>query len=129
MIYYFKAKSDAKKFIGFKGPLGLYKYIKDHYTTLENAGENQKKFTSDINKRIKRGENIRGAQKCNKNIKSLWIRKESMKVFNDHPKIEAKYKIKYGEELKVLTPEQILQRFPMTFTKWKQSNYIFFIVD
>ena len=40
-----------------------------------------------------------------------------MKAFNDHPKIEAKYKIKYGEELKVLTPEQILQRLPMTFTK------------
>ena len=30
LIYYFKAKSDAKKFIGFKGPLGLYKNIKDH---------------------------------------------------------------------------------------------------
>ena len=71
LIYYFKAKSDTKKFIGFKGPLGLYKNIKNRYTTLENAGENQKKFTSDINKRIKRGKNIRGAQKCNKNIKSL----------------------------------------------------------
>ena len=29
-------------FIGFKGPLGFYKNIKNGYTTLEKAEENQK---------------------------------------------------------------------------------------
>ena len=40
LIYYFKSSSDQKKFMGFKGSLGFYKYIKDGYLTIEKAEEN-----------------------------------------------------------------------------------------
>ena len=42
-VYYFKSKGVSKNFISFKGPLMFYKNIKDGYTKLEKAEENQKK--------------------------------------------------------------------------------------
>ena len=38
-----------------------------------------------------------------------------MKLFNEYYSIasEAKYKTKYGEGLKILTPKQMLKRLPM----------------
>ena len=55
LIYNFKGKNGPKSFIGFKGPLGFYKNIKDGYTTLEKAEESQKNFKSDINQIVKGG--------------------------------------------------------------------------
>ena len=43
LTYHFKSNSDPKIFIGFKGPLGFYKKIKNCYTTLEKAEENSKR--------------------------------------------------------------------------------------
>ena len=41
LIYYFKGESVPKKSLGFKGPLGFYKNIKEGRITLQNA-ENKK---------------------------------------------------------------------------------------
>ena len=35
---------------------------------------------------------------------------------------EAKYKLKYGKGLKILTPEQILQRLPIVVAQVKSGN-------
>ena len=35
---------------------------------------------------------------------------------------EAKYKTKYGEGLKILTPKQMLQRLPIALAQVKASN-------
>ena len=35
---------------------------------------------------------------------------------------EVKYKAKYGEELKILTPKQILQRLPIALAQIKAGN-------
>ena len=35
---------------------------------------------------------------------------------------EAKYKVKYGEGLKILTPKQMLQRLPIALTQVKAVN-------
>ena len=48
LTYYFKGESAPKSFIGFKGPVGLYKNIKDGCVTLEEARENQKKCLNQI---------------------------------------------------------------------------------
>ena len=48
LIYYFKRNSDQKQFIGFKGSLGFYKYIKDGYLTTEKAEENKKKKKNQV---------------------------------------------------------------------------------
>ena len=43
---------------------------------------------------------------------------------NDYSKIvsEAKYKAKYGETLKILTPKQMLQRLLITLAQAKACN-------
>ena len=45
-------------------------------------------------------------------------------MFNDYSKIvsEAKCKTKYGEELKILTPKQRLQRLPIVLAQVKAGN-------
>ena len=45
-------------------------------------------------------------------------------MFNNYAQIvsEAKYKTKYGEGLKVLTPKQMLHRLPIALTQVKACN-------
>ena len=43
-------------------------------------------------------------------------------MFNDYSKIEAKYKTKYGEELKILIPKLMLQKLPMALAQVKTGN-------
>ena len=60
-----------------------------------------------------------------KNIKALYKSWEKViKLFNDYSKnvFEAKYKTKYGEGLKRLTPKQEVQRLPIVFAQVKTSN-------
>ena len=48
----------------------------------------------------------------------------SIKLNNDYAKIisEAKYKIKHGTWLKILTPKQILQRLPIALAQVEARN-------
>ena len=45
-------------------------------------------------------------------------------MFDDYSRIasEAKYKSKYGESLKILTPKQMLQRLPIALAQVKAGN-------
>ena len=45
-------------------------------------------------------------------------------MFDDYSRItsEAKYKTKYGEGLKILTPKQMLQRLPIALAQVKAGN-------
>ena len=59
---------------------------------------------------IKKKIQIRRARKCIKNIKLLYKSWEAViKLFNDYSLIMpgAKYKTKYGEGLKIITPKQM----------------------
>ena len=54
--------------------------------------------------------------KCIKNIKLLYESREAvLKLFNDYSLVrsDTKYKTKYGEGLKILTPKQMYQRLPI----------------
>ena len=47
-----------------------------------------------------------------------------IKIFDDYSKMvsESKYKSIHGEELKILTPKQMLQRLPIALTQLKAGN-------
>ena len=51
-------------------------------------------------------------------------REKVIKLFHDYSRIvsEAKYKTKYGERLKILTPKQMLQRLPIAVAQVKADN-------
>ena len=86
--------------IGFKGPLGFYKNIKEGIITLEKAGEEQKEFKNNIND-IVRGKN-KTAWKIHaiNYIKTLYESREKViKLFDDYSRIvdqaKCKSKTKY----------------------------------
>ena len=47
-------------------------------------------------------------------------------MFDDYSRIvsKAKYKTKYGEGLKILTPKQMLQRLPIALAQVKAENLL-----
>ena len=51
-------------------------------------------------------------------------REKVIKLFDDYSRSvsEAKYKTKYGEGLKILTPKQMLQRLPIAVAQVKAGN-------
>ena len=53
LTYRYKCNTAPKTFIGFKGPLGFYKNIKEGYITLEKAEEERKEFKLEINETVK----------------------------------------------------------------------------
>ena len=60
-----------------------------------------------------------------KNIKSLYNSREKVvKLYNDYAKVvsQAIYKAKQGTGLKILTPKQMLQRFPIALAQLKAGN-------
>ena len=52
------------------------------------------------------------------------LREAVIKLFNDYPFIasETKHKVKYGKELKILTPKQVLQRLIISLAQLKAAN-------
>ena len=55
-------------------------------------------------------------------VYELW--EAVIELFNDYSSIasEAKYNVKYGEGLKILTPKQMLQKLPIVFAQVKTGN-------
>ena len=92
---------------------------------LEDGKELQKIFKTNLNEvskeRFKSGEQ----KSAFKNIKLLYKSRQAViKLFNDYSSIssETKYKIKYGEGLKILTPKQMIQRIPIALAQVKVGN-------
>ena len=56
--------------------------------------------------------------------KILDLREKIILFFRDHSFLlyQAKYKAKYGEELKILTPKQLTQRLPVAVAQIKAGN-------
>ena len=115
--YYFKSENlIAINFIGFRGPLNI-------------SIEKQKKIKSNLDLSAITTGNPKAKSKEQldtiKNIKNLYKSKEEiMKLHNDYAKIksEAMYRAKLGTGLKILTPKQMLQRWPIAVAQVKAGN-------
>ena len=69
-------------------------------------------------------------------LKCFARRKKVIKLFDDYHSIvsDAKCKPVHGERLQIITPKQILQRFPIALahiklTKQNTSNHTFFVLN
>ena len=125
LTYHYNGYATPKTLIVFKGPLGFYKNIKQGYITLEKPEEKQKEFKSEINKIVIGSKKSEDQKNAIKNIKKLYgSREKVIKFFDDYSRIvsKAKYKTKYEEGLKILTPKQMLQRLPIALAQVKASN-------
>ena len=123
LTYHYNDNTAPKTFIGFKGPLN-FNSLKEDYITLEKLEEKQNELKSELIKIVK-GSKKSDDQKCKKNIKTLYDSRERVsKLIDDYFRIvsEAKFKIKYGEGLKILTPIQMLQRLSIALAQVKEDN-------
>ena len=90
---------------------------------LEEAKKLQNVFKSNLNQ-ISKGKFISEEQKSTLENIIYESREAFIKLFNDYSSIifKAKYKSKYGEDLKILTPKQMLQRLTITLAQVITSN-------
>ena len=110
-IYYLKGSSTRKRFDDCNNGTKPFGKIRSGEMKLESAKKLQKMFKRNLNKILKVRYKSEEKENVLKNIKLLYKSQEAaIKLFNDCSSVmfEAKYKTKYGENLKILTPKQIL---------------------
>ena len=134
IIYHFKTPGITPiNFIKFKGPISIFKEIRDGDKTLQEIEEDQKNFKSSL------GEITSGNPQHNEGYQLDTIQ-SAKNIFNSRQKVidllndntiiksEAIYKSKQNETeqggtgLKILTPKQFLQRFPIALPQVKADN-------
>ena len=79
--------------------------------TLKKAEEEQKEFETEINDILKGKKKADGQILAINHIKKLYESQEkAIKMFDEYSKIvsKAKYKTKYGDGFKILTPKQMI---------------------
>ena len=134
IIYHFKTPGITPiNFIKFKGPFSIFKEIRDGDKTLQEVEEDQKNFKSKLgeitsgNPHHKEGYQVDTIESP-KNI--FDSRQKFIDLFNDITRIKSEgiYKSKQNETkqcgtgLKILTPKQFLQRFPIALPQVKAGN-------
>ena len=128
LIYFYKGNSAPIKFIGYKGPMHIFKCIHNGDISLEDIEKEKIKFKRDL-AHIKQGNPKNRSEEQEKTINNTTnlynSRQEVVKMFNDYAKnmsrniYESKQK---GTELKILTPNQMLKRLPIALAQIKAGN-------
>ena len=118
-------------FIKFKGPISLFKKIRDGDVLLEMAQEDQEKCKREFSQ-IKSGNPKHKSEMqlyTIRNVKNLYdSRQKIIDLFNNYSKIksESLYRSKHdeteGRGLKILKPKQMLQRLPTALAQVKVGN-------
>ena len=128
LIYFYKGNSAPIKFIGYKGPMHIFKCIHNGDISLEDIEKEKIKFKRDL-AHIKQGNPKNRSEEQEKTINNTTnlynSRQEVVKMFNDYAKnmsrniYESKQK---GTGLKILTPNQMLKRLPIALAQIKAGN-------
>ena len=107
-------------FIEFKGPNTIFKNIHNGNIPLEDVEKEQKKNF----KKIQKINHVNKTKSIN-NIKNLYTsREELVRMFNDYAKNVSRniYYSRQATGIKILTPKQMLQRFPIALAQIKTGN-------
>ena len=116
---HYKGKKVPKSFIDFKGPLGVYRSLKEGHKILEKE---QKKIKSNINEIIVGSKKSEEQKSTIKIIKTLYKSPEKViELFDGYYRIvpEAKYKSKHREALKILSFKQMIQAIRIALAQVK----------
>ena len=138
LFYYFKGPNIAPiNFIRFRGPLHIFKGIKNGNILLQKAEKEQEQFKSNLVEITEGNPKHKSKDQLDviKNAKNLYdSRQKVIDLFNDYAKIrsEAIYETKQETKqdktkqdetrLKILTPKQMLQRLPIALAQIKAGN-------
>ena len=126
LVYTFKTDgNEAKDFGNYQTPLKLLEDLRDGNINPKEVLKNQARFQSDLSEIKIGGKKSLNQKNTIKNISDFFdLREKITDFFRDYTFLlsEAKYKAKYGEGLKILTPKQMLQRFPIALAQMKAGN-------
>ena len=103
----------------------LFEDLRDGEINLKQVLRNQSRFKSNLSEiKMWRKKSI-NQKNTIKNITNFFdLRKKTIDFFRDYSFLlsEAKCKAKYGKELKILTPKQMLQRLPAALAQVNAGN-------
>ena len=125
LIYYFKNDTVKKKFNDFDNDIQLFKKIQSGEMKLEGTKEMQNIFKLNLNEILKETVKSKKQKSASENTKLLYkSRQPVIKLFNGYYSIvsEAKHKVKYREEFKILIPKQMLQRLLIPMVRVKEGS-------
>ena len=119
MIYKYRTEGRTPKgFSNYQNLIDLLINLNDDNINPKEVLKNQLNFKSDLGgiKKSKSKIKNRKLNKCNTKYfsqKIINLREKIIPFLRDYSFLlsEAKYKVKYGSGLKILTPKQMLQRF------------------
>ena len=126
LVYTFKTDgNETKDFGNYQMSSKLFEDLRDGDINSKDVLKNRARFKSDLSE-IKIGSKKSPNQK--NTIKSITnffdLREKNIVFFRDYSFLlsDTKYKSKYGEGLKTLTPKQMLQRLPIALAETKAGN-------
>ena len=129
-VYDFKGPTPSISFTKFGGPMYIYNQLKNGEKILQQV-KDKKKLKSELNEIKSRNLKHKSEKQSYKikNVRNLYdSRQKIINLLNDKAKIrsEAIYKSKQNETkgtgLKILTPNQMLQRLPIALAQVKAGN-------
>ena len=111
----------------YQDPIKLFKDLRDGNINLKEVLKDQINFKSDLDKNKKRKSKIKikRSNKCNTRCwNSFDFRENIIDSFRDYSLLlsEAKYRVKHGISVKILTPKEMLQRLPIALAQLKAGN-------
>ena len=125
--YVVESSGDEYEFAKIKDPIALLNVIKKGKISLEEAKEQQKDYYNYLNT-IRRGNKSRNQRRTLTNINIHYNARDSaIKFIEDYASmiLEAKKlaKEQEGTGFKILTPNQMLKRLPISLAQIKAGNY------
>ena len=127
LTYIFKGKTAPTIFLGFKGPLHIFKSIYSGDIALEDVEKDQKNFKAELGC-VKQGDPKDKSKEqfevINNVINLYESREKVVQIFNNYPREKSRriYESKQGKGRKILTPKQMLQRLPIALVQIKAGN-------
>ena len=125
MNYEVITSGDKYEFDGLKDPLVFLKEIKEGRISIQESKNIQKEFNKQLNF-IRRGNKNQEQRQALNNINNLYnARDMAIKVIEDYGSVilEAKKIVQQeGQELKILTPNQMLKRLPIALAQIEAGN-------
>ena len=126
LVYKFSgSENKPKDFRNYQLPMKLFEDLRDCYINPKEVLKGQGKFKSDLSEIKIEGTKSINQKNTIKNITDFFdLREKITDCFRDYSLLlsEAKYKARYGEGLKILTPKQILQILPIALAQVKAGN-------
>ena len=127
LTYFCKGNAAPINFIGFKGPLHIFKSIYNGSIPLEDVEKEQIEPERNLN-HIKQGNPKNRSDKQDDVIDDVTNLHESrqrvVQMFIDYPREKSRriYESKQRKGLKILTPNQMLKRLPIALAQIKTGN-------